>query len=197
MLLGARFEVVGVITDGLEAVDAIARLNPDIVLLDLMMPTISGLAVLRSATARGLAPNAIVLTMHAEPELAVEALKAGARGFVTKETSSEELLTAISVVLTGGTYLASALTKDVVTQMVGAGIRRRVELTAQQREVLRLVVEGRRAKEIGEMLALTTRSAETIKYRLMRLLGARSTAQLVRCAIERRLVHCEDDAGMT
>ena len=189
-LVGARYDVVGTITDGLEAVDAIARLRPDVVLLDLMMPHVSGLTVLRSAAARGLAPIAIILTMHADPPLAVEALRAGARGFVTKETSGDELLTALDVVLSGGTYLASALTRDVVTQMVGAA-GRRVELTSQQREVLRLVVEGHRAKEIGETLALTTRSVESIKYRMMRLLGARTTAQLVRRAVEGRLVPSE------
>ena len=190
-LVGARYDVVGTITDGLEAVDAIARLRPDVVLLDLMMPHVSGLTVLRSAAARGLAPIAIILTMHADPQLAVEALRAGARGFVTKETSGDELLTALDVVLSGGTYLASALTRDVVTQMLGAAAGRRVELTSQQREVLRLVVEGHRAKEIAETLALTTRSVESIKYRMMRLLGARTTAQLVRRAVEGRLVPSE------
>ena len=105
-----------------------------------------------------------------------------------KESSTEELLAAIGVVLNGGTYLASALTKDVLSLMVSAGPAPRLELTSQQREVLRLVVQGQRAKEIAQTLDLTTRSVEAIKYRLMHLLDVHSTAQLVRCAVEHRLV---------
>ena len=152
------------------------------------MPNISGLDVLRFLAERGLETNAIVLTMHADPQLAVEALRAGANGFVMKESSSEELLTALGVVLNGGTYLASALTKDIVTLMVGAGPRPRLELTPRQREVLRLVVQGQRAKEIAQTLDLSTRSVEAIKYRLMHVLDVHSTAQLVRCVVEHRLV---------
>src|SRR5262245_49193501 len=119
-LLSDSFDVIGIVVDGRVAADAIAHLRPDVVLLDLMMPNISGLDVLRLVTERGLETHVIVLTMHADPQLAAEALKAGAHGFLMKEASSEELLTAIGVVLNGGTYLASGLTKDVLSIMVGA-----------------------------------------------------------------------------
>jgi DNA-binding NarL/FixJ family response regulator len=188
-LLGDCFDVIGIVVDGRVAVDAIVHLRPDVVLLDLTMPKISGLDVLRLVAERGVEPNAIVLTMHADPQLALEALKAGAHGFVMKESSTEELLAAIGVVLNGGTYIASALTKDVLSLMVSAGpAAARPELTSQQREVLRLVVQGQRAKEIAQRLDLTTRSVEMIKYRLMHMLDVHSTAQLVRCAVEHRLV---------
>ena len=120
-LLGDCFDVIGIVVDGRVAVDAIAHLRPDVVLLDLTMPKISGLDVLRLVAERGVETNAIVLTMHADPQLALEALKAGAHGFVMKESSTEELLAAIGVVLNGGTYIASALTKDVLSLMVNAG----------------------------------------------------------------------------
>jgi DNA-binding NarL/FixJ family response regulator len=187
-LLTDRFDVVGTIIDGRQAVDGIARLRPDAVLLDLTMPNVCGLDVLRRLAERRLETKVIVLTMHADPQLAVAALKAGANGFVMKESSSDELLTALGVVLTGGTYIASALTKDVLTLMVGAAPRPRVELTPLQRDVLRLVVEGQRAKEIAQKLDLSTRSVEGIKYRLMHVLDVHSTAQLVRRAVEHRLV---------
>ena len=187
-LLGGRFEILGTISDGRQAVDAIARLHPDAVLLDLTMPNISGLDVLRSMAERGVEAKTIVLTMHADPQLAVEALRAGANGFVMKESSSEELLTALDVVLKGGTYFASALTKDILTLMVSDQSRPRIELTPRQREVLRRVVQGERAKEIAQALDLTTRNVETIKYRLMQVLDVHSTAQLVRRAVEHRLV---------
>ena len=186
-LLSDSFDVIGIVVDGRVAADAIAHLRPDVVLLDLMMPNVSGLDVLRLAAERGLETHVIVLTMHADPQLAAEALKTGAHGFLMKEASSEELITAIGVVLNGGTYLASGLTKDVLSIMVAAPTSRH-ELTSQQREVLRLVVQGQRAKEIAQALDLTTRSVEAIKYRLMQLLGVHSTAQLVRHAVEHRLV---------
>ena len=187
-LLGDCFDVIGIVVDGRVAVDAIAHLRPDVVLLDLTMPKISGLDVLRLVAERGVESNAIVLTMHADPQLALEALKAGAHGFVMKESSTEELLAAIGVVLNGGTYIASALTKDVLSLMVSDRPAPRLELTSQQREVLRLVVQGQRAKEIAQRLDLTTRSVEMIKHRLMHLLDVHSTPQLVRCAVEHRLV---------
>jgi DNA-binding NarL/FixJ family response regulator len=187
-LLGNRFRILGTIADGSLAVSAVDRLRPDIVLLDLSLPNVSGLDVLRGIREVGLKPTVIVLTMHADAQLAVEALRAGASGFVLKESSSDELLTALDVVLAGGTYLAMGLTKEIVTVMVGAETAPRVDLTAQQREVLRLVVRGQRAKEIAGALQLSTRSVEAIKYRMMHRLKVHSTAELVRCAVERRLV---------
>ena len=153
------------------------------------MPNVTGLEAMRRLKERGIAFKAIVLTMHADPSLAVEALKTGASGFVLKEASGEELLTAIEAVLRGNTYLASALTKEIVTLMVGATEPSRVELTTQQREVLRLIVRGLRTKEIAAALAASTRTIEATKHKIMQLLNVHSTAELVRYAIEHRLVN--------
>jgi DNA-binding NarL/FixJ family response regulator len=187
-LLSERFEVVGAITDASLAVDAIARLRPDVVLLDLAMPRVSGFDVMRGLAERGIKTHVIVLTMLDDPPLAVEALTAGASGFLMKESSSEELVTALDTVLNGGTYVASVLTKEIVTLMVSAGAKPRTELTTEQRDVLRLVVQGRRAKEIAGVLDISTRRVETIKSRLMQRLGVQTTAELVRCAVEQHLV---------
>ena len=187
-LLGQFYEIVDTITDGRLVLDAVSRLRPDVVLLDLSMPNVSGLEVIRQLKEHGLRSCALVLTMHADPGLAVEALKAGARGFVLKESSGEELLTALDVVLRGGSYLASALTKDILTLMVGAVDPSRVELSSRQREVLRLIVMGQRAKEIAGTLDMSTRTVEATKYKMMQALNVHSTAELVRYAIEHRLV---------
>jgi DNA-binding NarL/FixJ family response regulator len=187
-LLGPFYEIVDTITDGLLVVEAVSRLRPDLVLLDLSMPNLSGLEVIRQLKQHGLKSSAIVLTMHADPSVAVEALKAGARGFVLKESSGEELLTALAVVLRGGSYLASAITKDILTLMVGTADPGRVELTPRQREVLRLIVRGRRAKEIAGTLDVSTRVVETTKYKMMQVLNVHSTAELVRYAVEHHLV---------
>ena len=152
------------------------------------MPNISGLEVMRQLTARGVESRTIILTMHGDANLAVESLKAGASGFALKESSSEALLAALDVVLGGGIYLTAGLTKEVVTLMVGATEPSRAELTSLQREVLRLMVRGLRAKEIAGILDIPTRSVEAIKYQIMRLLNVHSTAELVGYAIEHHLV---------
>jgi DNA-binding NarL/FixJ family response regulator len=187
-LLSGRFKVVGTINDGDLVLDSVLQHQPDVILLDASMPNVNGLEAMRRLKAHGIAFTAILLTMHADPKLAVEALRAGAAGFMLKEASGDELLTAIDVVLRGDTYLSTGLTKEVLTLMVGATDPRRVELTTQQREVLRLIVRGQRAKEIAATLQTSTRAVESIKYKIMQLLNVHSTAELVRYTIEHRLV---------
>ena len=187
-LLSDRAEIIGSVNDGSLVVEAVTRLQPDVVILDISMPTISGLEAIRQLRAHGLETKIIVLTMFADAALAVEALRAGASGFVLKESSGDELLTALDAVVNGQTYLAASLTKDIVTLMVGAADPSRVMLTAQQREVLRLIVRGQRAKEVAATLGLSPRSIVAIKQKLMQSLQVRSTAELVRYAVEHRLV---------
>jgi DNA-binding NarL/FixJ family response regulator len=187
-LLSDRFEIVGTIADGAQVPDAVSRLQPDVIILDVSMPNVSGLEAMRQLKRLGLAFKAIVLTMHADANVALEALRAGASGFVLKESSGDELLTALDVALNGGTYLTPGLTKEIITLMVGDVEPRRVELTTQQREVLRLILDGRRAKEIAATLEMSTRGVEVVKQRIMQLLNVHSTAELVRYTVEHRLV---------
>ena len=187
-LLGDQYEIVDTITDGRFVFDAVCRLRPDVIILDLSMPNVTGLEAMRQLKQHRIDFRAIVLTMHADANLAVQALKEGASGFVLKESSGDELLSALDVVLNGGTHLPSDLTKEIVTSMVGAADPGHVELTTQQREVLRLIVRGQRAKEIAGTLETTSRSVESIKYRMMQQLNVHSTAELVRYAVEHRLV---------
>lgn len=183
-----RFEVVGTLTDGRLLLDAVRRLHPDVVLLDMSMPQTSGLDLLLELKARHVECRTIVLTMHADPRMAADALKAGASGYVLKESSHEELVTALDAVLQARTYLTAALTKDVLTLMAGPSDPQSVELTPRQREVLRLIVQGQRVKEIAAALDLSPRTVESIKYRMMQELNVQSTAGLVRYAIEHNIV---------
>jgi DNA-binding NarL/FixJ family response regulator len=187
-LLGDRFEIVATINDGSAVVDAVSRLQPDVVLLDLSMPNISGLEAMRQLKQRHMDVKMLVLTMHADPDLAVAALKAGASGYVLKESSGSELLTALQVVLRGDTYLATSLTKEVVKVMVGLGDHRRVTLSQPQREVLRLILQGQQAKEIAAVLHVSVSTVQNIKSSIMNKLNVRSTAELVRYTVEHRLV---------
>ena len=187
-LLGDLYDIVAISTDARLALAAVAQTQPDLVILDVSMPNISGLELLRQIGRSGAKCKVIVLTMHVDASLAVEALKTGASGFVLKQAGGEELLTAIDVVLRGDTYLARDLTKEIMTLMLGAADPHRVELTTQQREVVRLIIQGLRSKEIASTLDLAPRSVDAIKYKVMQQLNVHSTAELVRYAIEHQLV---------
>ena len=187
-LLCKQFDIVATLTDGRDVVEAVCQLRPDILLLDLSIPNVSGVEVMQRLTARKIPFKAVVLTMHADASLAVAALRAGASGFVLKHSSGRELEKALQIVLDGGTYLSAQITKHAVLLMVQGAGPAGSELTERQRDVLRLIVRGRRAKEIAATLSLSTRAVEAIKYRVMQQLQVKSTAELVRFSIENRLV---------
>ena len=186
-LLGDRFDIIATLTDGRTVVDDVARLQPDVLLLDLSIPNVSGLEVMRRLKALNVPFKAIVLTMHADPSLAVEALRTGASAFVLKQSSGRELEKALQIVLDGGTYLSAQITKHAVLLMMQGVDSAGRDLTARQLDVLRLIVQGQRAKEIAATLRLSTRAVEAIKYRIMQQLHVRSTAELVRFSIEHRI----------
>ena len=185
-LLADEVDIVDTLNDARQLLDTVARLEPDIIVLDISMPYTNGLDAIRQLEARGFKHRIVVLTMHADATLAVEALRAGASAFVLKESSGEELMDAVHTVMAGHTYLASALTKEIVTLLIGPAPSQ-VELTAQQRDVLRLLVRGQRAKEVAQALGLSTRTVEGIKQRMMQAFDVHSTGQLVRYAVQHRL----------
>lgn len=187
-LLHDRFEVVGSVADGSELPDAVRRLHPDVVVMDISMPRLSGLEALRRLKANHDESRVIILTMHADPRLAAEALRSGAKGFVLKHSSGQELVDAIDAVLQGRTYLTPALTEGVLALMSGPADPAAVELSPRQREVLRLIVNGQRVKEIASTLGLSPRTVESVKYEMMRALNIHSTAELVKYALEHQLV---------
>jgi DNA-binding NarL/FixJ family response regulator len=182
------FEVVAAVADGRLLIDAAKRLRPDVIVTDLSMPGLSGLEVLTRLKAEGIDSKIIVLTMHNDADLATAAMRAGASGFLLKEAAGEELIAAIRQVLQGGVYLTPALTRDVMERMAGSSGESGPQLTPRQLDVLRLIVKGQRMKEIASNLGLSTRTVETHKYEMMETLGLHSTAELVRYALERRLM---------
>ena len=187
-LFQGRFDVVGTVADGSLLLDAVARLHPDVIVMDISMPKLSGLEALRQLKAKQDHTKVIFLTMNAEAKLAAEALRVGAKGFLVKESSGAELINAVDAVLQGRTYLTSALTEEVLALRASPADPAAVTLSARQREVLRLIVNGQRMKEIAATLSLSPRTVETIKYDMMRDLKVHSTAELVRYAVEHRLV---------
>jgi DNA-binding NarL/FixJ family response regulator len=187
-LLRDDFDLVGTVGDGKALIDAALRVRPDVIVADLAMPVMDGLEALHRLKAARIDAKVIFLTMHADAQLATEALRAGASGYVLKHAAGEELITAIQEVLQGRTYLTPLIAKDVITTLMAPEKQATVTLTPRQREVLRLIAEGRRMKEIAATLQLSTRTVETHKYEMMRALGVQSTAELVRYAIHLGLV---------
>ena len=190
-LLKDRFDVVGAVSDGSRLVDEATRLKPDVIVTDISMPGLSGMDALRRLKALRSDTRIILLTMHASAALVSEAMQAGASGYFLKQSAGDELVSAIHEVLQGRVYLTPALTQGVIAGMAGSTNERPTQLTPRQRQVLKLIAEGRRMKEIAAILEISTRTVETHKYEMMQALGVQSTAELVRHAIKQRLVDDE------
>jgi DNA-binding NarL/FixJ family response regulator len=182
------FDLVGAVTDGVAMLEEARRLRPDVIISDISMPRLSGLEALERIMAEHLPCKVIMLTMHRDAALAARAVKAGASGFLLKDSAGDELVTAIEHVIQGRLYLTPAMTREVVERMGQPADPSVPELTPRQRDVLRLILLGHRMKEIAAILDLSPRTVESHKYEIMDLLGVHSNAELIRYAIENKLI---------
>lgn len=190
-LLEGEFELVGTAGDGRALLEAARKLNPDVIVSDISMPLLNGLDAARQLKRDGVTAKIVFLTMHAELQLAAEAFRAGASGYLLKQSAGEELITAIHEVIKGRSYVTPLLTKDVLSFL--ADVARQpeqpaVKLSPRKREVLQLIAEGRTMKEIASVLNISTRTVESHKYEIMETLGVEKTAELVQHAIKIGLV---------
>ena len=185
-LLRAEFDLVGTVGDGAALIAAVTDLRPDVVVADVAMPILSGLDALRRLRADGLDPKFLFLTMHDDPALVAEALRAGAAGYVLKQAAGEELIHAIRHVLGGQVYLTPPITRAALTALAAPPGG---PLTPRQREVLAHVADGRSMKEIAALLGLSRRTVETHKYEMMHTLGVQTTAELIRYAVDHGIAH--------
>jgi len=181
-LLEPDFEVVGMVSDGRTLLDEFQRLRPDVVLLDVAMPLLNGLDAGRRLKAQSRAVKLIYLTMNPDPQLASEALRLGASGYVLKSSAVEELKQAIDEALRGRSYITPLITGDVVGSLLGPRPSGQ-QLTGRQREVLQLLAEGKSMKEVAAILDLTPRTVAFHKYRMMEQLGLKRSAELVKFAV--------------
>jgi DNA-binding NarL/FixJ family response regulator len=186
-LLEPDFEVVGTVTDGRALLEEFSRLNPDVVLLDVAMPLLNGLDAGRQLKAQRRSVKLIYLTMNPDPDLAGEALRLGASGYVLKSSAAQELKQAIHEALRGRSYITPLITRDVVGSLIQQRTPRN-ELTTRQREVLQLLAEGKSMKEVAAILDLTPRTVAFHKYRMMEQLQLKSSAELVRFAVQQGVV---------
>ena len=181
--------VVAEASDGREAVDAVREHEPDVALIDLWMPELSGVEATRRIAAEDGGTRVIILTMHEDSAHARDALQAGAAGYVVKSEASEQLIEAIDAVRLGDSYVSPALSQQPPVPPRAAGTGSALEcLSRREREVLQLVAEGLSAKEIAERLGLSVKTAEAHRGNLMAKLGIRRSSILVRFAIREGLI---------
>jgi DNA-binding NarL/FixJ family response regulator len=190
-LLETEFEVVGTVNNGRALVRAAAEFKPDVAVVDVAMPILNGLDAGQQVKEMFPAVKLVFLTMNNDIELAAEAFRRGASGYLLKTCAASELVTAVQEVLRGRSYMSKTLRRDDVnylrrteTKLVDEDER----LTGRQREVLQLLAEGKVMKEIADILNMTTRTVAFHKYRMMEALGAKSNAELVRYAVRHHIV---------
>jgi DNA-binding NarL/FixJ family response regulator len=189
-LLEPEFAVVGEFGDGLELLRAAPQLNPHVIVLDIGMPTMNGLTA--GHRLKQLMPNVklIYLTMTQDPDLAAEAFRLGASGYLLKSSAGSELVSAIRSAVRGGTYITPRMTVDIVGSSINhfKNLKNSNHLTLRQREVLQLLAEGRSMKEAAFILKVSPRTVAFHKYTMMEHLHIKSTAELVQYAMSSRLV---------
>lgn len=188
MLLAEGFEVVAEAADGQEAARLVRQLQPDIAILDVSMPGLNGVDATREVLRASPQTRVIVLTMHRETPYILEALAAGARGYVVKSQPVSDVVQALREVGAGGVYVPPEYVRLLV-DMHHIGIERIVQpLSARERQVLQLVAEGQTTKAIASTLGISFKTAESHRTRIMAKLGIHETAGLVRYAIRNRLI---------
>ena len=192
-LLKDSFNFVGTVSDGRALLEAAIRLKPDVVVTDISMPLLNGLDAVRQFRSNGVDAKVVFLTMHADANLAAEAFRAGGSAFLLKQSAGDELVQAIREILQGRAYLTPLIAKDMINVLMEAREEKAEEgkLTPRQREVLQLIAEGKTMKEVASILNISARTAETHKYEMMQVIGAKTTAELIQHAIRLRLVNIE------
>ncbi len=183
-----HIEVLGEASDGLEAIRLIQELLPEVAVLDLDMPGLDGLAVLREAARLSPKTRTVILTRHMEEPYAVEALRVGARGYVLKTQASTDLVAAIRHVDRGEVYLSPKISKSVVEAYLANTDGPNGKLSVRERQVLLLVGEGHSTKKIAALLGISVKTADTHRTKVMDKLNIHQTAGLVRYAIRNGLV---------
>jgi DNA-binding NarL/FixJ family response regulator len=188
-LLAGECEIVGQVSDGRALVAAAEALKPDVIVLDIGMPLLNGLDAGRQIKNSQRDIKLVFLTMNEDADLAAEAFRAGASGYLLKRSAASELTTAIREVMQGRSYVTPLMTHGLVGSLLNAVERKSADqLTPRQREVLQLLAEGRSMKEVASVLNLTPRTVAFHKYRMMEQLNVKTTAELIQYAVKHHIV---------
>ena len=187
------WRVVAEAGNGRDAVREALELKPEVAVLDIGMPILNGIEATRQIARRAPTVRVVILSMHSDQAYVTQAVHAGARGYVLKESAGDELIEAIGTVANGGTFFSPAVAQvvfdDYVRGLADRGIHDRYDLLSErEREVLQLVAEGRSSREIGELLSISPATVETHRTHVLQKLGLRNTAEVVRYAARRGIV---------
>ncbi len=195
-------EVVGEATNGRDAVDAAERLQPDVVLMDMVMPGLNGIDATRQIIKRAPSTRVLILTAYLEDERLLQALRAGAAGYVVKNSDMEELLLAIQSVHRGNTYFSTTVSEEIAVNEVllqskqPEGKTGYELLTAREREVLQLIAEGLSNQAIADELVISVKTVEAHRAHIMTKLHAKNRTDLIRYAIRRGIVSLDGPETM-
>lgn len=185
-------KVVGMLDDARQVMNKVVELGPDVVVMDVTMPGLNGIDATRVICKRTPATRVLVLSMHSAVELVRQALLAGARGYLLKESAGTEVVKAVRAVAAGGRFLGAGIADKIAAQYPHAPKRSDLDyLTPREREVLRLIVEGKSNAEAAALLGLSTLSVETYRKRLMHKLGIEDLPSLVKFAIRQGLTSAD------
>ena len=192
----ADFTVVGEASDGIETVQLVERMQPDVLVVDLMIPSLNGLEITRQVKQRSPHTRIIILSMHANEPYVLEALKNGAVGYVLKDSSGTDLVHAVRLVVLGQRYLSPPLSERAVEAYMQKSQDTSFDphdaLTDREREVLQLAAEGLNNPDIAARLSISPRTVETHRANLMRKLGLKTQTDLIRYALKRGILPLED-----
>lgn len=185
-ILEGQYELVGSVEDGRALLNTAKELQPDIVILDISMPLLNGIDA--AAQLKKICPSTkiIIVTMHADTEYVRSAFEAGAMAYVLKRSAADELEQAIRMAVTGHSYITPLITKDMLNLFLSSTSESSAEthtLTTRQREVLQLLAEGRTAKEIANLLKVSSRTIEFHKSQILARLNLHTTADLIKYAL--------------
>ncbi len=198
LAIDPRFEVVGQAHDGLEAMKKMEELHPDLVVIDIGMPGLNGIEALQRMRKKNQRLKAIVLSMHKDEAYIYYALRAGADGYVLKQSAAREPVDAISQVLLGNTYLSPSISNTVIKGYLhgpptaDGQVDPLAMLTDREREILQLVADGLSSKEIAQQLDLSIRTVDAHRANIMNKLNIHTTPGLVKFAIRNRLTTVEE-----
>ena len=193
-LLEPGFEIVGMVEDGRTLVSFVQKLRPDVIVVDISMPSLNGIEAVRQIKKLDPQVKVVLLTMHADVTYAIRAFEAGASAFVLKHSASSELLMAISEAIKGRTYVTPMIAGELMQSYMERARRQpngTQQLTSRQCEILQLLAEGYSAKEIAEVLKISVRTVEFHKYGLMSKLNLKTNSDLVQFAIKHGIIATE------
>jgi DNA-binding NarL/FixJ family response regulator len=189
-LLEPDCEVIGSVSDGRALIEIAAQLSPDVIVIDIGMPLLNGLEAASRLKEQMPAVKLVFLTMNDDPDLAVEALRCGASGYVLKSSAATELIRAIELAMIGKCYITPQIARAMPkpSDSVIPPTRSAKSLSLRQREVVVLLAEGKSMKEAAAVLRVTPRTVAFHKYRIMRQLNIKTTAELIQFAIKSRIL---------